>query len=125
MATVGAGLLLVGSFVPWVTVDTAFGTLNKNGIDGDGKLTAATGILALLLIAVGASTRERILLAVGAVISAAGGAIGIYDGVDIGRAASDITSNYATATVGIGIYVTIAGGLMGFIAGMIVQSDLA
>jgi hypothetical protein len=48
---IGGGLVLLGSFLPWATVATVFGTVSLNGIDGDGKITMVLGLV-LVLIAV-------------------------------------------------------------------------
>lgn len=45
----GAVGLAVGSFMPWVSVTSIFGTIDVAGTAGDGKITAALGVVAALL----------------------------------------------------------------------------
>ncbi len=50
---IGAAILvIVGSFSPWVTVSVFFGTVEVNGMDGDGKITLGCGLGAMVLLAV-------------------------------------------------------------------------
>jgi hypothetical protein len=121
---VGAGLLAVGSFLPWVSVRTIFGTISANGIDGDGKITLAAGALAVLLIATCTGERNRAGLIVGALASAAGTAVAVYDLVNVSSKAADLNNEYAHASAGWGLYVCAIGGAAGFIGAMITQSDL-
>src|SRR5215207_130712 len=49
LMAVGGGLVLVGSFMPWASVATAFGTISIAGTEGDGKITLAVGLAMVLL----------------------------------------------------------------------------
>jgi hypothetical protein len=46
-----AVLVIVGSFAPWVSVSVFFGTIQVNGMDGDGKVTIWCGLGAAALLA--------------------------------------------------------------------------
>ena len=48
---VGGGLVLIGSFLPWATVTTVFGTISVAGTNGDGKITLGVG-LAIVLVSI-------------------------------------------------------------------------
>jgi hypothetical protein len=52
LALGAAVLVIVGSFGPWVTVSVFMGTIEANGMDGDGKITLWCGIGAAVLLAV-------------------------------------------------------------------------
>ena len=110
-----AALIVVGSLLPWVTV-TSIVSINRSGIDGggDGLLTLGMGLVLALVAVVefggqGMRTVSRVLAAVGGL-----GALGIavMDGVDVAKRAAEIYGAYATASVGSGLFVVGAGGVM-------------
>lgn len=45
----GAALIIVGSFLPWAQIRSIFATLSVNGMDGDGILTLAGGVIIAVL----------------------------------------------------------------------------
>ena len=45
----GAGLLIFGSFLPWVKASIGLLSVEKTGIDGDGVFTLGLGVAAILL----------------------------------------------------------------------------
>ena len=106
--------LIIGAFLPWVTASTAFGgDLAVNGIDGDGKITAALGAGAaiVLLSSVGhralqACIGVALLGAIAAVIAFAD----YNDAQDRVRRANE-TSNLVHASVGVGLWLTLAGAV--------------
>jgi hypothetical protein len=93
----GFAFVIVGAFMPWVTV----GPFSRNGLDGDGVLTLLLAVIggAVALLArrprgmlIAVSTAAMILV------------IGIYDFLDVAWTSA--------ASVGIGLYLTVAGGLI-------------
>jgi hypothetical protein len=46
---VGGGLVLIGSFMPWASITSIFGTLNIAGTQGDGKITLIFGLIIVVL----------------------------------------------------------------------------
>lgn len=117
---VGAGALaLLGAVLPWMVVSTAFGgRLTKSGIDGDGQISAAAG---LVLLIVGASVlvrrnldKARTILAVlaGGVIAV----IGWVDMQDVNERIKSTSSGLVNGEIGIGLYMTIAAGGLGIVA---------
>ena len=50
---IGGGLVLLGSFLPWASVATVFGTVSLNGIEGDGKITVVLGVVLVLIAVLG------------------------------------------------------------------------
>ena len=69
IAAVAAGVLALGSFLPWVTVQAGiFGSISVNGMDGDGTITVQPGIglfvcvaggIAALVLGIIATTQTR------------------------------------------------------------------
>ena len=62
----GAVAVVIGAVLPWASLSTPFGTISKNGSDGDGILTMilgiATGVLLVIRwnrVALGASPSLR------------------------------------------------------------------
>ena len=114
LALLGAAVLAAGSFLDWVTIDSAFGSLGVKGMEGDGKLTLAAGGLSLVLFVL----KSRGAAILGSLVAAAGGAVAIYNFSNVQRKLDDISSEFARATVGIGIYVCIAGAALALIGGL-------
>lgn len=110
LAAVGAGLLILGSLMPWVTVTTAFGSISRAGADddGDGILTLIAGGIALGLV-----VARKYPPAV--IIAALAAAVVLYDWFDISQTANDVNSGFGRLSVGWGLYVTgIGAGLVLF-----------
>ena len=102
-------MIVVGAFLPWASVQTVFGTISKNGIDGDGAVTAVLGLVigGMFLL----QRRGGYLAAV--VLSALTIAISGYDLIDVGRLGDD-ADGFASISAGIGLYATLLGGLAAF-----------
>ena len=115
VAVIGAVMVVIGSFLDWVTVTTGFGDIGVGGMEGDGKLTVAFGGLALLaLLALllkptsGGATLALILLLIAGVVLAIG-----YSNVS--DSVNSVESDIARASVGIGLYVGVVGAVLGVI----------
>ncbi len=90
-----AAAIIVGSIMPWATVQTVFGSLSVAGTDGDGKITAIGGGVVLFL----AFTRKYRAAAVIAALVLAGG---VYDVINI----SDVDGDeFAHVSVGWGLWL--------------------
>jgi hypothetical protein len=119
---VGGGATIAGALLPWAKLRAAFvGELTVNGTEGDaGKVVLAVGaVIALLgLIALKPDNRGAAVLALIAGIGAAGycgyKATEVSDVVDTARG----TTGVATASVGEGIWIGIAGGVIAAIASL-------
>jgi hypothetical protein len=121
LAAVGGGLVLIGSFMPWASVATAFGTVSIAGTEGDGKITLAIGLAMVLLsvleltgnvMVIGLPTR---ILGLIAAFIAAG--VGGYDLVNVGENLSSVSSQFARASIGVGLYAVIGGGVVAIVGG--------
>lgn len=114
---VGAIAVVVGALLPWATVSTAFGTLSVNGTDGDGVLTLGGGVVAAALLLFGRGRRWAAVVA--AVVGVLVTIVGVYDLVNVSSAAAGATSNFARASAGVGLWVTVVGGLACAICSMV------
>ena len=106
--------LIIGAFLPWVTASTAFGGgVSVNGIDGDGKITAALGAAAAVILLVGLGSRA-LHACIGAAVLGAIAAVAAFvdynDAQDRVRTAN-ATSNLVHASVGVGLWLTLAGAV--------------
>jgi hypothetical protein len=112
---IGGAALILGSFLPWAKAISIFGTIEVSGFDGgDGKLTAVVGGIIVLLIVATMQTRGRQVFGVTLALAVIGGAIAMYDWVNVNSKVNEANSSDAAfrAQVGIGIYLCIAGAVM-------------
>lgn len=108
VALVGAAAALAGSFLPWVSVITVFGTIEVSGFDGgDGKLTAAAAIGAMLFGYFGLSKRNGVA-GIGVASAIIGLAISMYDWKNASEVVGE-DSEFARASIGYGLYLCVAG----------------
>jgi len=126
-AIAGGALMFVGSFLPWVTVTTIFGTLSRSGVDGNGIISAGLGIAAVLI---GVALLKRVSrppsLALTSPLSLAltgvaivGGLLVYLDVTNIQRRLGDLgTDAAALASVGIGLWVVGAGAALSLAMGL-------
>ena len=112
MVLAGAAIVAVGSLLPWATITTAFGTLQRNGTDGDGDglitLLLAGAIVFVTLI----GQRTRLSAIVVLVLAAIAFMVVAYDMSNLRENLGEVESRFATASVGVGMYVCGAGALL-------------
>lgn len=116
----GGALMLVGSFLPWISVTTIFGTLSRSGVDGngDGMISAALG-LGAAGIGVALLNRESRPASVALVVIAALVGVLVYvDGSDIAGRLGELDTDAALASIGIGLWVVGAGALLTGVMGL-------
>lgn len=104
-------LVLLGSVLPWASVDTAFGSsISVRGTEGDGVLTL------LLALAGGAAAvavvmARKPMAAIGGIV--AGGLallIGVFDFIDLARVSGD-SGGLVESHVGFGLWLVLLGSL--------------
>ena len=103
----GCALVAVGSFLPWVKITVLFGTLSKDGIEGDGKLTLA---LAVLTAAVAWWGVKKIpTLACGLVLVA----VAVFEFADAANrfARARAVSGLVHPSYGAGLYLVLLGSI--------------
>lgn len=120
-AFAGSALLVVGSFLDWATVKSVFGEIGVAGTEGDGKLTLAGGVIIFLLLV--NPSRTKATWAV--VISLLSLAVSAYDFATVSDKASNLDSDFATASVGMGLWACCAGSVVATLAGFRLRQDLA
>jgi hypothetical protein len=100
--------VVVGSLMPWISVATAFGSVSVSGTEGDGVITLGAGIVAAVLSALRRRLAALIVFALTALVAG-------YDVVTVSQQAEDVTTDYVRASVGWGLWLTLAGAVAGFI----------
>ena len=106
--TIGAALIVIGCFMPWVSATSGFGTVSRSGLDGgDGLLLLPVGILIGVIgvsrlgafeISVRLEAAEKVLLIVAA-------ALVVFNFVTTSSRVSDASNEFVDARVGAGLYV--------------------
>lgn len=106
----GGVVMAIGSFMPWLTARSAFGSVSTAGTDGDGVFTLIVGAV-VALGAVVYLERDIPGLGRGLMVTAGLGGIGvaILDFTEASRRVSDIGTNLVAASVGPGLYILFLG----------------
>ncbi|MEX2143601.1 MAG: hypothetical protein WD740_03325 [Anaerolineales bacterium] len=108
----GSAGLIIGSMLPWATIPLIFGTIIKNGIEGDGIFTAIMGLVSLLvLLRKRAEYGKRFSL-----ISAFFGVLSLVI-LAVNWPSLSNTSSPIIGQVGIGAYLTGISALLLLVAG--------
>ena len=89
--------------MPWVTINTAFGSISLNGTEGDGVITLVVGIIIGILVL----TKKCLALVI---ISAITAAVLVYDFFNVSNSI-DIDSDFASVSVGWGLIVATLSGI--------------
>jgi hypothetical protein len=112
IAAVGVVLVFLGLIGPWAKIIGLL-SVSVSGLDtDDGKIVAVLALAALAFLALYAF-RERKpwpLVAAG-LCGVVMTATAVYDLVDISSSVDEVQSEFASASVGWGLYVTVLGGL--------------
>ncbi len=122
VALAGAALVVIGAFLPWVTANAAFfGRIETRGVEGDGVVTLVlAGVVAFIALArFRVDDRARSVAIVGIACSLLVLAVAVWDFVDTQRRVRELNDSFegfGRASVGIGLYLTIAGGVAILIA---------
>lgn len=101
---VGAVAIIIGSLLPWISVQTIFGTISASGTEGDGIFTLIAGAIVGAVAGVALSKKNA---------SRTTGILVILLGIASGLIAFNVFSNLAgTAELADeGVFTTIGGGL--------------
>lgn len=110
VTALGGALMVIGSFMPWITARTGFGSLDVAGTTGDGVFTLILGAL-IGLGAVVSLDRPASGLARGGIITAGmiGFLLGLFEWSNVNQRIADITTDVVAASVGPGIYLLLIG----------------
>ena len=116
----GAVAVVVGAMLPWASVATPFGTISKNGTDGDGIITMIFGLAAgVLLLLRWNRAPARGLTIAALVVSVLIGVVAVVDMIDV---KSRFTSGSVSlsASIGVGLWLTLLGAVAA-LAGTIIS----
>ncbi|HEX7463723.1 MAG TPA: hypothetical protein VF382_02360 [Actinomycetota bacterium] len=112
---IGGGLVLLGSFLPWATIRSAVlsspGSLSVNGTDGDGQITLVLALVIVGIGVVGLMGRPRFWL-ISLIAGCLAALVAVIDIIDVSRTAGEVESAYLDASVGIGLWVVLAGAVV-------------
>jgi hypothetical protein len=112
IALVGALLVAAGSFLPWVSINSLFGTISKNGIEGDGQITLALGVMmGIGLLERWKKAGRALVVGIIAIVVIL---VGVYEYTSVTERMAEVDSDFVSASVGVGLYMVIAGGALGF-----------
>lgn len=100
---------MVGSFLPWITVTSIFGTLSTAGTEGDGIITivvgGVVGLFSILELTEGRQTKRAVTI--GALVALV---IGIFELMTVNDRIQEAgTTDLVRASVGIGIWAILGG----------------
>jgi hypothetical protein len=111
---VGGGLIAAGSFLPWISAATVFGTITQSGMDGDGMFTfaagVAMGIVGGLLLSGNRTSRFAIVVVWSAIVLTT--LVWIVDFQDIRNKIELVDSAFASGSVGYGIWLIAVGAVV-------------
>lgn len=115
---VGATLLIIGSFMTWVSVDVGFAQFSSTGAETtEGKLTILAGAVLMLLVLTlardGSLGRFSRLLALVAAVF--GGVVLLMEYLDVQNRIAE-AGDTASATIGTGVWVTSVGAILALAA---------
>ncbi len=116
----GSCLIMVGAFLPWADIATVFGSISMNGMvgGGDGRVTLTAGIFALA-IWFWHYRQPHIILPL--LTSSIGFGVALIIGWEMYSLEThfaDAPEGVVIASIGIGLYLSLLGGLMLMFAGL-------
>jgi hypothetical protein len=117
-------LVVIGSFLPWISVYSAFGTISRSGIEGggDGIITLVLGIGIVVIGAtrflgmVEPSGFVRFWPPLVAGLIAVG--LALFDGINVSSRIEGATTQYVSGSTGAGLWVVGVGGALSALAAM-------
>jgi hypothetical protein len=147
LAIVGGALAAVGSFLAWASVSAAGQQVSAKGTDGsDGYITLVAGIILILYgvarLTSNAMGTKKAMAVIAIVAGLVAGGVGVYDAVTakervLDEAASQVASSAGLSktaaralldqavdsgqvdiSLSFGIFVVIAGGVLGLVGGV-------
>lgn len=120
ITAVGALATVIGSFLPWATVEIFGASISRPGTDGDGKLTLILGIAAIAALGV-----KKYGVSIAALVMLLSSGITVYDVFNMSRRAGDVNgmSSAVHVSVGIGLWLAAAGSLAALFASAALARD--
>ncbi len=102
-------VVAIGSALPWATLSALSFSVSAGGLNGDGWITLACGLLALAFFAIGLVRRMAWPFVVALVLTLIVCGVGIYDSVHV----------VSGASVGYGLIIVVVAGVLGAIAAVV------
>jgi hypothetical protein len=118
LTLLGAIGLIVGAFLPWVSIKSVLGSFFESGIKGYGVFSAGIGVILLLMALLAKGKAGKIYSWVVSIL-------GLLVGILIFSVYNNILhvvvkpAQTLVASIGSGIYLSILGSLLGFIGGLL------
>ena len=115
---IGAALLIIGSFMTWISVDVGFAQFSSTGAETtEGKLTVLAGAILMLLVLTMArdGSLGRISRLTALVAAIFGGVVLLMEYLDVQDRIAE-AGDQATATIGSGVWVTSVGAIVALAA---------
>lgn len=125
LGIVGGGLISLGSVLPWASISSGLGSVSVAGTEGDGVASLIGGLVVALASFV-AYGGNRGMFATVAALGAAGVLFMGFELSNVLEAVEGAGSDFARASVGIGLWIGLAGALIataGGVAGYRARSD--
>ena len=145
---VGGALLAIGSFLPWAQVTGGGTSVTAKGVDGsDGWITMVAGLVLIVCGAASMKAGKRALAILAIVAGLVGAGVGVYDATTakdsvLDSAASELSGQFGVSademrtlldqaidagqlsiSISFGLYVVIAGGLLGIVGGVMAMGS--
>jgi len=113
LAIVGGVLIVLGSILPWMSIEGGRRTLHEAGTNGDGKWTVALGAAVIAAAAIGG-------LVPSIVATLCSGAAGILALVNIRdpRRLADSSGPHMQVELAIGIWLVVVGAILGVVGSL-------
>lgn len=106
IALIACAVAALGSFMPWVTAQTIFGSIDIAGTDGDGVITLILACVTAFLIYKGSKK-----MFVGALVtSGLGTLVSVYNVVNVNNKINQ--NDDMNASIGYGLYLCVIGFLV-------------
>jgi hypothetical protein len=118
---IGAGAVgIFGTLTTWVTASAGFISVSKNGISsGDGKIAVVLALVATAATLVTVWRPSRVLAIVQVIFFGLLAILSVYEIVHISSKSYSGDGITITASVGIGVYLCLLGGVAGVVAWII------
>lgn len=108
----GAAVVAIGAFLPWADIG---GLITTNGMDGDGKITIVLAAGAAVLGVFGILKASKGMLIGSLVVAALTILVAIIDMADVSSRGEGIIE----VSIGIGLYLTLIGGIVGVVGAVL------
>jgi hypothetical protein len=121
IAVCAAGVAVVAAFLPWISATTVFGSISRSGVDyGDGFFTAGLGVgVGAIALTLRRGRRREVSTGIALVVcSALMVVVSVWDWFQVNGRVRSIESQVAVGSVGFGLYLTMAAGIAGVVAGV-------